>query len=399
VLRALNRRHWADPARQAESARLLAIAPEDMARTIAYAEDRHRFGLVVGWLETLGLLGFVALGGLGAAERLSAGLAGGLGPLAVGLAFFALLGLLQAAFEAAAAAYTTFVIEQRHGFNRRTWRAFLADQLKGLALAAVLGGVLLAGLLSLMTSARAAWWLWAWAFVSAFSILTAWAYPTLLAPLFNRFTPLPAGELKQRIESLAARAGFRLAGVQVMDASTRSTHGNAYFTGLFGARRIVLFDTLVEGLAPAQVAAVLAHELGHFTLKHVRRALVRGVLLTGATFFALSRVLPYAPAYAAFGLAAPTSHGGLAVFLLWLAPIGFVAQPFLSAISRRYEFAADAYAVRLTGSAQELAAALLELRERSAANPLAHPLFSRVYHSHPPLLERLAALGYRPATG
>jgi STE24 endopeptidase len=370
-----------------------------MARSVAYARDRHRFGLLWGWTETLGLLAFLGLGGLGAAERWATALLGGLGPVAVGLGFFAILGLLQAAFEAVESAYAAFVIEERHGFNRRTWRTFVADQLKGLALAALLGGVLLAGLLLLMTSGATAWWVWAWAFVSGFSILTAWAYPTLLAPLFNRFTPLPAGELRERIESLAARAGFRLAGVQVMDASRRSAHGNAYFTGLLGARRIVLFDTLIEGLAPAEAAAVLAHELGHFTLRHVRRALARGVLLTGLTFLALSLWLPYEPAYAAFGLAGPSPYGGLAVFLLWLTPIGFLAQPLLSAVSRRYEFAADAYAVRLIGSADSLARALLKLRERSAALPLAHPLFSRVYHSHPPLLERLAALGYRPAAG
>jgi STE24 endopeptidase len=370
-----------------------------MARSVAYAEDRHRFGLAVGWLEALGLAAFLALGGLVVAERWAQSLAGRWGPLAVGLCFFALLGLLRAAVEAPAAAYATFVIEQRHGFNRETWRSFAADQLKGLALGGLLGGALLAGLLALMRSAGAWWWLWAWAFVSAFGVLTAWAYPTLLAPLFNRFAPLPAGELRERIEALAARAGFRLAAVQVMDASRRSAHGNAYFTGVLGARRIVLFDTLLEGLAPGEVVAVLAHELGHFRLKHVRRSLVRSALLSAAAFAALAWLAPYSPAYTALGLAGPSAYGALALFLLWLGPVGFLLRPLLAAVSRRYEFAADAYAARLTGSADELAAALLKLRERSAALPLAHPWFSKVYHSHPPLLERLSALGGRPAEG
>jgi STE24 endopeptidase len=397
ALRGLNRRYWRDPERQAQAARTLGIGQQEMARSVAYAEDRHRFGLAAGWLGTLAALAFLALGGLGLAERWAWAMAGGLGSVAVGLTFFALLGLAHAAFEAPVAAYATFVIEQRHGFNRQGWSGFLADQLKGLALGAALGGLLLAGLLSLMEQAGPAWWAGAWAFVSGFSLLTAWAYPTLLAPLFNRFTPLPAGELRERIDALAARAGFRLSGVLVMDASRRSSHGNAYFTGLLGARRIVLFDTLLEGLAPVETAAVLAHELGHFRLRHVRRALARSVLLTGASFYALSRVLSYAPAYGAFALAAPTAYGALAVFALWLGPVGFLARPLLAAISRRDEFAADAYAVRLTGSAEALGDALLKLRERSAALPLAHPLFSCVYHSHPPLLERLAALGRRRA--
>ena len=158
------------------------------------------------------------------------------------------------------------------------------------------------------------WWLWSWLFVSAFSVVTAWLYPRVLAPLFNRFSPLPEGDLRDRILSLASATGFRAGGIWVMDASRRSTHGNAYFTGLFGQKRIVLFDTLLEALEPEQVVAVLAHELGHFKLGHVRRQLLQSVAWTGVVLFVLSRVREMRPLYDAFHLAEPTAYGALVAF-------------------------------------------------------------------------------------
>ena len=210
--------------------------------------------------------------------------------------------------------------------------------------------------------------------MAGFSLFAAWIYPTLLAPLFNKFTPLPAGELRLGIESLGSRLGFRTGGVFVMDASRRTAHGNAYFTGLFRQKRIVLFDTLLDAMGSREVLAVLAHELGHFKLHHVRWSLVRRVLFAGVAFWLLSRAMGLAAFYAAFGLAL-MPHAALVVFGLWFGLVEFLLQPFWNAISRRHEFAADAFAVRSGTVPAELTEALLKLREKSRMLPLSHPLF------------------------
>jgi STE24 endopeptidase len=394
ALGALNRRYWTDPVRQAEAGRILRIADEEMKQAVAYAEDRYRFGRLSGWIEVLATLGFLALSGLGWAEARARDLSApfGGGPVATGLAFFAILGLLGALFDLPFSLYATFVIEEKHGFNRQTVRGFFLDVLKGLALGAALGTPVMAALLAIMEKAGPSWWLWAWVVTSAFSLFTAWIYPTLLAPLFNTFTPLPEGELREGIVALAERIGFRTGGIVVMDASRRTAHGNAYFTGLFRQKRIVLFDTLLEAMGAREVLAVLAHELGHFKLHHVRWALVRGLLFTGLLFFVLGLCLPLTPFYAAFGLDR-TSHGALVVFSAWFSLVSFLLQPVAGAISRRHEFAADRFAIAHGAAPGDLAEALLKLREKSHMLPLSHPLYSRIYHSHPPLLERLAAMG------
>jgi STE24 endopeptidase len=391
-LAALNRRYTLDPDRRAEAARRLRIGEEEMAAALAYARDRYLFGIVRGWIEVAVTLAFLAVGGLGWMEKGALALGGRFGPIGVGLAFFALLGAAGALLNLPFALYHTFRIEERHGFNRQTWGGFFLDRLKGLALAVALGGSLLGVLLAIMEKAGPAWWLYGWLAVSGFSVLTAWIYPTLLAPLFNRFSPLPEGELKDAIRALAERTGFRASGLFVMDASRRTTHGNAYFTGLFRDKRIVLFDTLLEALGTREIVAVLAHELGHFKLHHVRTRLLLGVLSTGILFYALGLCLPLTAFYTAFSLR-PSSYGALVVFGLWFGPLEFLLQPLENAISRRHEFAADAFAVTRGVAASDLGEALLKLREKSRLLPLSHPLFSKVYHSHPPLLERLEALG------
>jgi STE24 endopeptidase len=231
-----------------------------------------------------------------------------------------------------------------------------------------------------------------WGATTAFSLFTAWIYPTVLAPLFNRFTPLPDGELKDAILDLARRTGFRAGGISVMDASRRTAHGNAYFTGVFGQKRIVLFDTLLEAMGPREVVAVLAHELGHFRLHHVRWAILRGIATSGLVLYALALCLPLGAFYSAFSVEW-TAYGALAVFGLWFGLVSFLLHPLENALTRRHEFAADAFALRNGAGAGDLAAALRKLSEKSRHLPVSHPLYSRVYHSHPPLLERLRAMG------
>ena len=394
ALARLNRRHALDPSRLAGAGRALGIGEEEMAKAVAYSGDRHRFGLLYGWVEVTVALVFLVAGSLGWVEAAARQLAGalGLGTIATGLAFFAILGVLGALLELPFDLYATFRIEEKHGFNRQTLGGFFLDRLKGTAIAVVLGGPVLAAILWLMERMGPSWWLWAWGATTAFSLFAAWIYPTVLAPLFNRFTPLPDGELKDAILDLARRTGFRAGGISVMDASRRTAHGNAYFTGVFGQKRIVLFDTLLEAMAPRQVVAVLAHELGHFKLHHVRWGILRGIAASGLVFYALSLCLPLGAFYAAFSVG-QTAYGALVVFGLWFGLVSFLLQPLENALSRRHEFAADAFALRSGAAASELGAALRKLSEKSRYLPVTHPLYSRVYHSHPPLLERLRAMG------
>jgi STE24 endopeptidase len=394
LLAVLNRRHALEPGRLAEAGRALGIEDEDLAKAVAYSGDRYRFGRISGWAEVLVGLAFVALGGLGLVESGARAVADGLGfgALVAGLAFFGILGVLSGLFELPFDLYDTFVIEERHGFNRQTLRGFVLDRVKGIGIGVGLGGPVVAAVLWIMEGMGPTWWLWAWGVTTGFSIFAAWIYPAVLAPLFNTFTPLEDGELKEAILALARRVGFRAGGLFVMDASRRTAHGNAYFTGLFGQKRIVLFDTLLEAMGAREVVAVLAHELGHFKLHHVRWAIVRSVATSGLVFYALSRCLPLEAFYAAFFLDR-TSYGALAVFSLWFGLVSFLLQPLGNALSRRHEFAADAFALASGATAAELGSALGKLREKSRLLPLSHPLYSRVYHSHPPLLERLRAMG------
>ena len=394
MLSATNRRYAIDAARLAEAGRALEIDDDELAKTVAYSGDGHRFDRLYGWIGVVVGLAFIALGGLGVVESAAVAVAGGFGggAIATGLAFFAIVGVLSSLFELPFDLYQTFVIEERHGFNRQTPRGFVLDRIKGVALAVALGGPIFAAILWIMEWMGSSWWLWAWAVTTAFSLFAAWIYPAVLAPLFNTFAPLPDGELKDSILDLARRVGFRAGGLSVMDASRRTAHGNAYFTGLFGQKRIVLFDTLLEAMGTRQVVAVLAHELGHFKLHHVRWAIVRSVATSGLLFYGLSLCLPLTPFYSAFFLER-TSYGALVVFGLWFGLVSFLLQPLSHALSRRHEFAADAFALRNGATAAELGEALRKLREKSRLLPLSHPLYSRVYHSHPPLVERLRVMG------
>jgi STE24 endopeptidase len=392
----LNRSYWSDAGRLEAARVTLGISAEDMAKTRAYSEDKFQFSVWASWIGIALTLVFLAVGGLGWIERAAVSVAGVDRPIIVGLAFFGFLGLLSFVAGLPVEYYRTFVIEAKHGFNRQTPVGFWLDRVKGIVIGVLLGAPLIALILWIMQAAGAYWWVYAWIAMSSFTVLTAWLYPTLLAPLFNKFTPLGDGELKTRIDALAAKIGFGTDGIYLMDASKRSSHGNAYFTGVFGKKRIVLFDTLVSSMGAAEVVAVLAHELGHFKLHHVRWQLIRGVATTGLTFFLLSLCLPLTEFYQAFGLSGVSTYGALIVFGLWFGLADFFLGPFENYISRRHEFAADAFAVQNVGGSGDLGRALLKLREANHAMPLSHPVFSSVYHSHPPILERLAALGHKP---
>ncbi len=329
--------------------------------------------LIVGWTQTIGV-----------------------SPLWRDVLLFAVTGVLYGVVSLPFSWWQTFRIEERFGFNRMSLRLWISDIAKGLAVAVALGLPLLVLVLWLMRTAGDLWWVWAWSAWTVFQLLVLVLYPTLIAPLFNKFTPLAAGPARERIEALLARCGFARAGLFVMDGSKRSGHGNAYFTGFGRARRIVFFDTLLERLVPAEVEAVLAHELGHYKLKHVFKrvawsAAVSLVVLALLAWFARE---PWF--YSGLGvpdslLAISMARPGVALelFLLALPVFTFVLEPLSSLYSRKHEFEADAYATR-NADAVALTQALVKLFEDNAATLTPDPLHSAFYDSHPPAAVRIA---------
>ena len=370
-------------------------------RAADYTLAKGRFSLLATATGSAVLLAWTLLGGLDTFnEVLREALQPRWGSMAYQLALlvaFALVGgLLDLPFEL----YSTFRIEQQFGFNRTTWRLYLADTAKGLLMGTLIGLPLAAGVLWIMGATGSHWWLWAWGAWTAFQLLLMLAYPTLIAPLFNKFEPLADAALKTRVQALMQRCGFAAKGLFVMDGSRRSGHGNAYFTGLGAAKRVVFYDTLLAKLSPPEVEAVLAHELGHFKHRHVtqRMLLMFGLSLAG---LALLGWLARQPGfYLGLGvqpnLAAPNDALALLLFMTALPVYGFFISPLLAQLSRRHEFQADAYASR-QASAADLATALLKLHQDNAATLTPDPLYVRFYYSHPPASERLAALQALPA--
>jgi STE24 endopeptidase len=287
--------------------------------------------------------------------------------------------------------YRIFGIEERFGFNRMTLRLFAADLAKQIAVGIVLGVPLLLVVLWLMEAAGPLWWLYVWLVVAAYSLVLQMIFPTLIMPLFNKFSPLTDPELAGRVERLLARCGFRSRGLYVMDGSKRSSHGNAFFAGFGAAKRIVLFDTLVSRLRPGEVEAVLAHELGHYKLHHI----LKGLLLSWAMSFAMLAALGWLAGerwfYEGLGVTTQALPVALLLFMLVLPEFTFFTQPLLSVFSRKNEFEADRYAVR-HASAGELVGALVKLYNDNSATLTPDPLHSAFYDSHPPAAARIARL-------
>ena len=379
-----------------------AVTLQAHQRAADYTIAKLRLGiLAMAWGAAV-LLGWTLLGGLDALNGWVTAHAGPrLGELGTQLALLAAFGLIAALIDLPWDAWSTFRLEQRHGFNRSTPGLWLADQAKGALVAAMLGLPLAALVLWLMQTAGPGWWLWAFGAWAGFNLAVLVLYPTVIAPLFNQFRPLEDGALKARVESLMARCGFSARGFFVMDGSRRSAHANAYFTGLGRAKRVVFFDTLLAKLAPTEVEAVLAHELGHFSHRHVPKRMLTMFALSLAAFALLGWLMQQMAFYTGLGvmphLDAP--NDALALLLLMLAgPVfGFFVTPLFAAVSRRHEYEADAYACARTG-AGDLGAALLKLYEDNASTLTPDPLYVRFYYSHPPALQRLAAMGM-PAGG
>lgn len=313
------------------------------------------------------------------------------GGLAHGTALIASVVLLLGALELPLTLYRVFVVEARFGFNRVTPALFVADLVKQLLLGTVLGLPLLVLVLWLMARMGALWWLYVWVAWTCFNLLVLLIYPTFIAPLFNKFSPLHDPALEARIKGLLGRCGFRSSGLFVMDGSRRSSHGNAYFTGLGGAKRIVLFDTLLARLAPPEVEAVLAHELGHYKRHHVWKRVLLLFVTSLALLWVLGLLIDRDWFYAGLNVSARDTATGLLLFVLVMPVFTFFLHPVTSLYSRRHEFEADAYAAA-HASAPELVKALIKLYQDNAATLTPDPVHSAFYDSHPPAATRIARL-------
>ncbi len=365
-------------------------------RAADYTLAKGRFGL---WTTAFGsavLLGWTLMGGLDELNTLLLNhVMPAWGALPYQLALLACVAVIGALIEMPLEWIATFRIEQRFGFNRMSPRLWLADQAKGAALGALIGLPLAALVLWLMAASGGLWWLWAWVALVAFNLLLMVVYPTLIAPLFNKFQPLADASLQARVQALMQRCGFAAKGLFVMDGSRRSAHANAYFTGLGAAKRVVFFDTLLQRLSPGEVEAVLAHELGHFKHKHVLKRIVGVFVISLAGLALLGWLAGQSGFYTGLGvtpnLSAPNDALALLLFMMVLPSFTFFVSPLAAQVSRRHEFQADAYACA-QADGRDLAQALLKLHEDNAATLTPDPLYVRFYYSHPPASERLAAL-------
>lgn len=313
------------------------------------------------------------------------------GPIVTGLIFYGLYILVGMVLELPEGIYTTFFLEERFGFNKTTGKTFVIDMIKGIVLGAVIGLPLLAAILWIMGALGNTWWIWAWAFLTAFQLVITWAYPRFIAPIFNKFTELEEGEVKDTVLALLNRCDFVSKGLFVMDASKRSAHGNAYFTGFGKSKRIVFFDTLLEKLTAGEVEAVLAHELGHFKKKHIVKKMAMLFTMSFVGFAVLGWAYSSEVFYHAHGVSTPSAYMALILFSL-IAPVYmFFVTPISAWHSRVHEFEADDYAAEYS-NAEELISALVKLHKDNASTLTPDPVYANFYYSHPPAPVRITHL-------
>jgi STE24 endopeptidase len=367
---------------------------EKLDKARSYLTINSRFDIIRSSVSLAILLVFWFAGGFPYLDELARSLSGN--AILAGMIFLGALFLAQNIISLPFDWYETFVIEEKFGFNKSTLKTFIADRIKGLALAAILGLPLVAGILWIFNEVPNAW-LWAWAFVTAFQLILTYLAPSFILPLFNKFTPMPDGDLKDAIHALGVKCGFPLEGVYEIDGSKRSTKANAYFTGFGKHKKIALFDTLTEKSTQPELLAILAHEIGHFRLGHIKQRLFVGILQMALIFFLIGLATDPAGAFArqlhdAFGVEKISPHAGLVFFTILLEPASKLLSILANAWSRKHEFEADAYASENTGTPEALATALKKLSSDHLSHPAPHKLRIVLDYSHPPLLQRLKAL-------
>jgi STE24 endopeptidase len=395
-------RHWLSQRQIRHVAVHRHSVPTEFAAQITLAEHQKaadytiaklRLGILENGVSAVILIAFTLMGGLqilnmGLLELLGEGIAQ---QIALLISIVIISGIIDLPFSW----YKQFYLEERFGFNRMNTRLFFSDMFKGLGVGGAIGVPLLWVILSLMAQAGDFWWLWAWGVLTVFSLLMQWIFPTLIAPIFNKFQPLEEGALKTQIEALLKRCDFASQGLFVVDGSKRSAHGNAFFAGMGKAKRIVFFDTLIEKLNPGEVEAVLAHELGHYKCNHIRKRLMVSFILSFAIFALLGWISTQAWFYSGLGVTPnPNGYNGglaLALFMLVSPVFSFFFTPLSSLASRKHEYEADGFAADKS-SASDLISALVKLYQDNASTLTPDPIYTAFYSSHPPAPLRIANL-------
>ncbi len=360
-----------------------------------YTVTRLRLGMMELVLGAVLLLLWTLGGGLQLVDSLWRDVT--LSPLITGIAVIFSVLIISSLLDLPFAIYRTFVIEQRFGFNRATPGIFISDQIKHLLVMLILGIPLASLVLWLMQDASPLWWLYVWIVWMGFSLLMLWAWPAFIAPIFNKFVPLEDQALKQRIEDLLGRCGFQSNGVFVMDGSRRSSHGNAYFSGLGTNKRIVFFDTLLKSLNPDEVEAVLAHELGHFKRRHIQKRIISMAVLSLAGLAILAWLMKLPEFYSGLGVAEASTYMALILFMMVSPIFSLYLQPLMAHFSRKHEFEADDYAAQQSDAAI-LIQALVKLYEENASTLTPDPIYSAFHDSHPPAPVRVAHLSRKLVT-
>ncbi|MGE3308555.1 MAG: M48 family metallopeptidase [Limisphaerales bacterium] len=393
----LNQRHVEAHADAVPPAFKDTVDPETYRKTVDYTLAKIRFGKIeLAWGTLLTIV--ILYSGILPAIWSRWIQVGGTGSWASAAGLF-LVGVLLALPSLPLDAWSQFRLEERFGFNTTTPSTWCLDRLKSLVLAALLGIPLLALLLQWVKWTGDSWWLWAWATFFGFQILMLLLAPVLILPRFNKFTPLPDGALKDRLIGLAQRTRFQARGIEVMDGSKRSRHSNAFFTGMGRFRKIVLFDTLISQLGDEELEAVLAHEIGHFRLRHIPKMFAGSAVMTLLGFAAIGWLARQPWFFQAFGFETPSVPVALLLFALLADVATFWFTPLSHLLSRKFEYQADAFAAEAMGSEQPLIRALRKLSEKNLSNLTPHPAYSGFYYSHPTLLERETALARGAAAG
>jgi len=367
----------------------------DHHKAADYTVTNTRIGMVALAYDSLLLLGWTLGGGLEWLDN--SWRAENFGPVVTGVGVMLSAMVLMSLLDLPFSLYHTFVVEERFGFNRSTIGVFFGDLLKQGALLLIIGVPLIALALWIMETSGGLWWLYVWGVWMTFSLIMFWAYPAIIAPLFNKFSPLDNEALKQRIQALMDKCGFRSKGIFVMDGSKRSGHGNAYFTGVGSNKRIVFFDTLLESLKPEEIEAVLAHELGHFKLKHIQKRLLSTFALSLAALALLGWLAGQDWFYHGLGISQASPWMALLLFMMVLPVFTFFVQPLMSLLSRKHEFEADAYAVQ-QANGTDLIHALVKMYRENASTLTPDPLYSAFHDSHPPAPVRIAHISANMST-
>ena len=365
------------------------ITLADHQKAADYSVEKIKASQVFHMVDLVVFLALTLFGGLELINQFAMGF--NTTPIITGLIFFGLFGIFSTIISLPKSLYFTFVIEEKYGFNKTTWKTFVGDMFKAGLLSVVLGAPIIYAILKIMERLGPNWWVYAFLFLTAVQLLLVFIYPTFIAPLFNKFSPLEEGVVKNKIMELLQRCGFKSSGLFVMDASKRSGHGNAYFTGFGKSKRIVFFDTLLSSLDADEVEAVLAHELGHMKKKHVLKGMIKGIIFSFIGFAILGYLRSNTAFFNGHGVQTITDYMALTLFSMVAGVYTFLLTPISSYTSRKHEYEADQFASE-NAQAGKLISALVKMYKDNASSLTPDPVFSKFYFSHPPALERVSYL-------